>query len=36
MLKFCKDNARDFLPIFDVVVDDIPAQGKMILKADIK
>jgi hypothetical protein len=36
MLAFCKDNARDFLPIFDVVVDDIPGQGKMVLKADIK
>ena len=36
MLIFCKENARDFLPIFDVVVDDIPAQGKMVLKADIK
>ncbi|WWD17790.1 hypothetical protein CI109_102232 [Kwoniella shandongensis] len=36
MLKFCKDNSRDFLPVFDVVVDDIPAQGKMVLKADIK
>ncbi|WVR05974.1 hypothetical protein IAU60_003002 [Kwoniella sp. DSM 27419] len=36
MLKFCKENSRDFLPIFDVTVDDIPAQGKMVLKADIK
>lgn len=36
MLNFCKENARDFLPIFDVIVDDIPAQGKMVLKADIK
>ncbi|WWC86347.1 uncharacterized protein L201_001220 [Kwoniella dendrophila CBS 6074] len=36
MLKFVKDNARDFLPVFDVIVDDIPAQGKMVLKADIK
>lgn len=36
MLAFVKDNARDFLPTFDVVVDDIPAQGKMVLKADIK
>ncbi|WVF70531.1 hypothetical protein IAT40_005322 [Kwoniella sp. CBS 6097] len=36
MLKFCKDNSRDFLPVFDVIVDDIPAQGKMVLKADIK
>lgn len=36
MLLFCKQNARDFLPIFDVIVDDIPGQGKMVLKADIK
>ena len=36
MLLFCKENHRDFLPVFDVVVDDIPAQGKMVLKADIK
>jgi hypothetical protein len=36
MLNFCKENSRDFLPIFDVVVDDIPGQGKMVLKADIK
>ncbi|KAK8866012.1 hypothetical protein IAR55_001163 [Kwoniella newhampshirensis] len=36
MLKFCKDNSRDFLPVFDVIVDDIPGQGKMVLKADIK
>lgn len=36
MLAFCKENTRDFLPIFDVVVDDIPGQGKMVLKADIK
>lgn len=36
MLAFCKENARDFLPIFDVVVDDIPGQGKMVLKADIR
>ncbi|WVW82398.1 hypothetical protein I302_104405 [Kwoniella bestiolae CBS 10118] len=36
MLKFVKDNSRDFLPVFDVIVDDIPAQGKMVLKADIK
>ncbi|WOO85247.1 Mechanosensitive ion channel protein Msy1 [Vanrija pseudolonga] len=36
MLKFCKDNSRDFLPIFDVSVDDIPQQGKMVLKADIR
>lgn len=36
MLRFCKDNSRDFLSVFDVVVDDMPGQGKMILKADIK
>ncbi|ORY33717.1 Mechanosensitive ion channel-domain-containing protein [Naematelia encephala] len=36
MLKFCKDESRDFLPIFDVIVDDIPGQSKMVLKADIK
>jgi hypothetical protein len=36
MIHFCKENSRDFLPIFDVSVDDIPAQGKMVLKADIK
>lgn len=36
MLKFCKDNPRDFLPAFDVIVDDFPDQGKMQLKADIK
>jgi hypothetical protein len=36
MVAFCKENARDFLPIFDVIVDDIPGQGKMVLKADIK
>lgn len=35
MLKFCKENSRDFRPVFDVSVDDIPAQGKMILNADI-
>ena len=36
MLKFCRDNSRDFLPVFDVIVDDMPAQGKLVLKADIK
>ena len=36
MLRFVKENHRDFLPVFDVVVDDIPAQGKMVLKADVK
>lgn len=35
-MHFCKTEARDFMPIFDVIVDDIPAQGKMVLKADIK
>ncbi|BEJ12039.1 hypothetical protein CspHIS471_0204990 [Cutaneotrichosporon sp. HIS471] len=35
MLKFCKENSRDFRPVFDVSVDDIPAQGKMVLNADI-
>ena len=36
MLIFVKENARDYLPIFDVIVDDIPGQAKMVLKADIK
>jgi small-conductance mechanosensitive channel len=36
MLIFVKENGRDYLPIFDVIVDDIPGQGKMVLKADIK
>ena len=36
MLAFCKENNRDFLPVFDVIVDDIPDQGKTVLKADIK
>jgi hypothetical protein len=36
MLAFCKANARDFQPVFDVVVDDIPGQGKMVLSADIR
>ncbi|RXK40282.1 serine/threonine protein kinase [Tremella mesenterica] len=36
MLRFVKDNSRDFQPVFDVTVDDIPAQGKMVLKADIR
>ena len=36
MLGFCKENSRDYLHAFDVSVDDIPAQGKMVLKADIK
>jgi hypothetical protein len=36
MLKFLKSEGRDFMAIFDVIVDDLPAQGKMVLKADIK
>ncbi|KAL7424777.1 hypothetical protein Q5752_000461 [Cryptotrichosporon argae] len=36
MLAFCKENSRDYLPIFDVSVDDIPGQAKMVLKADIR
>lgn len=36
MLIFVKENTRDYLPIFDVIVDDIPGQAKMVLKADIK
>jgi small-conductance mechanosensitive channel len=36
MLKFCKENSRDFLPAFDVTVADMPEQGKMTLNADIK
>lgn len=36
MLKFLKAEGRDFMQIFDVIVDDLPAQGKMVLKADIK
>ena len=36
MILFLKDNKRDYLPVFDVTVDDIPAQGKMVLKAEIK
>jgi hypothetical protein len=36
MLAFCKANARDFQPVFDVVVDDIPGQSKMVLSADIR
>ncbi|GMK54215.1 hypothetical protein CspeluHIS016_0108010 [Cutaneotrichosporon spelunceum] len=35
MLKFCKECSRDFRPVFDVSVDDIPAQGRMVLNADI-
>jgi len=36
MLAFVKAERRDFLPSFDVVVIDIPEQGKMVLSADIK
>ncbi|WVN85447.1 uncharacterized protein L203_100593 [Cryptococcus depauperatus CBS 7841] len=36
MLKFLNDNNRDFLPVFDVTVNDMPAQGKLVLKADIR
>jgi hypothetical protein len=36
MLLFLNMEKRDYNPVFDVVVDDFPAQGKLILKADIK
>lgn len=36
MLRFVKDNPRDYLPIFDVMVDDYNGQSKMTLKADIR
>lgn len=36
MIAFLKENSRDFLPVFDVTVDDMPAQGKLVLKADIR
>lgn len=36
MLVFLKSEARDYFPIFDVIVDDMPAQDKLVLKADIK
>ena len=36
MLAFCKENSRDFLPIFDVLVDDMPNQASLALKADIR
>ncbi|WVQ85247.1 hypothetical protein IAT38_007412 [Cryptococcus sp. DSM 104549] len=36
MIKFLKANSRDYMPVFDVTVDDMPAQGKMVLKADIR
>ncbi|KAJ9104747.1 hypothetical protein QFC19_003888 [Naganishia cerealis] len=36
MLIFLHTEKRDYSPVFDVVVDDFPAQGKLVLKADIK
>lgn len=36
MLRFCKENPRDFLPQFDVTVADMPDQAKLVLNADIK
>ncbi|KAI0331047.1 hypothetical protein GY45DRAFT_1322992 [Cubamyces sp. BRFM 1775] len=36
MLSFLKNERRDFQPIFDVYVVDIPGQDKMTLRADIK
>lgn len=36
MLHFLNIEKRDYNPVFDVVVDDFPAQGKLVLKADIK
>ncbi|GJJ06093.1 hypothetical protein Clacol_000282 [Clathrus columnatus] len=36
MLAFVKENCRDFMPVFDIVVLDIPGQSKMTLSADIK
>ncbi|KAJ9125076.1 hypothetical protein QFC22_000029 [Naganishia vaughanmartiniae] len=36
MLIFVHEEKRDYNPVFDVVVDDFPAQGKLVLKADIK
>lgn len=36
MLHFVKEERRDYLPVFDVTVQDIPEQGSMKLKADIK
>ncbi|KAL5528473.1 hypothetical protein ACEPAF_7609 [Sanghuangporus sanghuang] len=36
MLAFVRDEGRDFLPSFDVIVKDIPEQEKMTLSADIK
>ncbi|KAI0633263.1 Mechanosensitive ion channel-domain-containing protein [Trametes polyzona] len=36
MIAFLKNERRDFQPIFDVYVVDIPGQTKMTLRADIK
>ncbi|KGB77411.1 serine/threonine protein kinase [Cryptococcus deuterogattii 99/473] len=36
MIVFLKENSRDFLPVFDVTVYDMPGQGKLVLKADIR
>ena len=36
MLQFLQKERRDYLPLFDVNVLDIPDQQKMSLKADIK
>ena len=36
MLAFVREEGRDFLPSFDVIVKDIPEQEKMTLSADIK
>lgn len=36
MLDFLHENRRDFLHVFDVVVDSFPEQGKLVLKAEIK
>ncbi|KDQ51187.1 hypothetical protein JAAARDRAFT_73829 [Jaapia argillacea MUCL 33604] len=36
MITFLKANSRDFFPVFDIVIMDIPDQKKMSLKVDIK
>lgn len=36
MVVFLKEHSRDFLPAFDVTVYDMPGQGKLVLKADIR
>ena len=36
MLAFLKLDRRDYMPVFDVTVVDIPGQEKMTLRADIK